>query len=326
MPERDTAERQLARLLHLLPAATRDGGVPLDDLVDRLGVEHAQILDDVTLLTERSLLLPAGAGDDLQVLLEAGRLQIWTKGEFRRPVRLTPLEALCVALGLRGLGPDEAREALLTRLESRLALAGVETLRRRVEAADLAPDPSGIRGAVSEALRSRTPCRFGYLKPGGAAPEVRRLEPWALVHAEGRWYAVGRDPEADGPRAFRLDRMLAVELRGDPYRIPDDVDPRSFLEGARLFFHADEERTGWAVVRYSPAVTRWIRERWSGEAEDDGGYRVRHPLADPGWIVRHVLQYGPDAELVDPPELRAVICDTARRMAGRGVSARPDRT
>lgn len=325
MTERDTAERQLGRLLQILPRASRPGGVEISALCATLGEDRHRILADVAVLTERAFHLPAGAGDDLQVAIEGERLTIWTKGEFQRPVRLTPIETLCVALGLRGLGPDSQREALLQRLESRLALAGTEALRKRFEAADLAPDPEGIRDALAEALRTRTPCRFGYLKPGRESPEVRGLEIWTLVHAEGQWYAVGRDVDVDEARAFRLDRMLAIEVRGEAYEIPDDVDPRDFIEGARLFFKAGGEApTGRALVRYSPVVTPWIRERWQGTADADGSYRVEHAIADPGWVVRHVLQYGPDAELLEPPELREVVRATALRVGGVDASSPSD--
>jgi predicted DNA-binding transcriptional regulator YafY len=30
-------------------------------------------------------------------------------------------------------------------------------------------------------------------------------------------------------------------------------------------------------------------------------------VADDSWAVRHVLQYGPDAEILAPPELREVV-------------------
>ncbi len=316
MTHRETAERRLSRLLEILPAAARPGGVEISALCDRLDVDRACILADITVLTERTFYLRAGPADDFQVGIDGERLTIWTKGEFQRPVRLTPLETLCVALGLRGLGPDAQREALLARLESHLTLAGTDALRRHFEAVDLAPDPEGIREALAESLRTRTPCRFGYLKPGSESPEVRRLEPWALVHAEGHWYAVGRDADLGEPRAFRVDRMLAVELRGDPYEIPESVDPRDFIEGARLFFRAaDDGREARAVVRYSPAIAPWIRERWNGVTDEDGSYRVQHPLADPGWVVRHVLQYGADAELLEPMELRNVVRSTAARMS-----------
>lgn len=315
MTTRDTAERQLARLLQILPRAAREGGVEISALCELLGEERERVLADVAVLAERAFYLPAGTGDDFQVAIDGERVEIWTKGEFQRPVRLTPVETLCVALGLRGLGPDAQREALVQRLESRLSLADTESLRRRFEAADLAPDPEGIREVLAEALRVRTPCRFGYLKPGRESPEIRRLEIWTLVHAEGHWYAVGRDVDADAPRAFRLDRVLAVEPHGDPYEIPADVDPGDFVEGARLFFRADPEATPTlAVVRYSAAVTPWIRERWQGAVADDGRFQVEHAIADPGWVVRHVLQYGADAELIEPRELRDAVRAAALRV------------
>ena len=41
---------------------------------------------------------------------------------------------------------------------------------------------------------------------------------------------------------------------------------------------------------------------------EDGSLVMEHPLADPDWAVRHVLQYGPDATVLDPPEIREAIC------------------
>jgi predicted DNA-binding transcriptional regulator YafY len=32
---------------------------------------------------------------------------------------------------------------------------------------------------------------------------------------------------------------------------------------------------------------------------------VEHPLADPEWGMRHVLQYGDEAEVLEPASLRA---------------------
>jgi predicted DNA-binding transcriptional regulator YafY len=40
---------------------------------------------------------------------------------------------------------------------------------------------------------------------------------------------------------------------------------------------------------------------------------VEHPLADTDWAVRHVLQYGPDAEVLEPAAVREEI---VRRLQG----------
>ena len=61
------------------------------------------------------------------------------------------------------------------------------------------------------------------------------------------------------------------------------------------------------TVRYSPRIARWICEREGGTLDADGSLVREYPLGDMGWAVRHVLQYGPDAEVIAPAELREEI-------------------
>jgi proteasome accessory factor C len=83
------------------------------------------------------------------------------------------------------------------------------------------------------------------------------------------------------------------------------VDVETFLEGGRVY-HADQETE--VVVRYSPRVARWVEE-WAPDAEPSGsgGALVRHRVADPGWVVRHVLGYGGEAEVVEPAWVRGML-------------------
>jgi predicted DNA-binding transcriptional regulator YafY len=60
-------------------------------------------------------------------------------------------------------------------------------------------------------------------------------------------------------------------------------------------------------VRYSPRIARWLAEREVKELDADGGLTLEHPLADESWAIRHVLQYGPDAEILSPARLRRQI-------------------
>jgi predicted DNA-binding transcriptional regulator YafY len=34
---------------------------------------------------------------------------------------------------------------------------------------------------------------------------------------------------------------------------------------------------------------------------------LEHPVAGESWAVRHVLQYGPDAEILEPAGLRSLV-------------------
>jgi predicted DNA-binding transcriptional regulator YafY len=58
------------------------------------------------------------------------------------------------------------------------------------------------------------------------------------------------------------------------------------------------------TVRYSPRIARWLAEREGKKLDADGGLTLEYPLADESWAIRHVLQYGPDAEILSPARLR----------------------
>jgi len=64
-------------------------------------------------------------------------------------------------------------------------------------------------------------------------------------------------------------------------------------------------------MRSSARIARLIAEREAKELSADGSLTLEHPLADAEWGVRHVLQYGPEAEVVEPESMRSEI---ARRL------------
>ena len=69
-------------------------------------------------------------------------------------------------------------------------------------------------------------------------------------------------------------------------------------------------------IRYSAKIARWIAEREGTPVTSDGSLTLEHPLADPAWAVRHVLQYGPDAEILAPESLRQAVRERLAAMAG----------
>jgi predicted DNA-binding transcriptional regulator YafY len=361
---RGSARTRLERILYLLPAASGEDGVSLDELARTLDVKRDVLLADVEEVTARAYYHPAGGGDDLQVFLEADRLRVWTTGEFRRPPKLTPREALALGLGLRVLAGEaggEKRASLLElarRLETDLASVPVEDFTPHFAIEELADgplppgrDPPGsdaaepptpgldpadppatgsdpaelpatgsdpsepltaeLRGLLAGAARDGRACGFRYLKADADEPDDRRLEPYALVGSTGRWYAIGRDPDRDDIRAFRLDRMLDVRVLDETYGPAEDFDLETYLSGGRVYRSRDPAT---ARVRYAPLIARWILERGEGLEEPDGSAVVEQEVADPDWAVRHVLQYGGEAELLGPEDLRARVGAAARNV------------
>ncbi|HET7322331.1 MAG TPA: hypothetical protein VFI96_07555, partial [Longimicrobiaceae bacterium] len=135
MAERLTAESQLSRVLELLPRAARSGGVSLSELARETGASEAEVLRELQEVFAREFYHPAGSGDEVQILIERDQVKVWTTGEFRRPPRLSPKEALALGLGLRILAaeqPEPARPGMLAlaeRLEAGLSAELPEALR-----------------------------------------------------------------------------------------------------------------------------------------------------------------------------------------------------
>ncbi|MFW6202535.1 MAG: helix-turn-helix transcriptional regulator [Gemmatimonadota bacterium] len=352
MAERETARERLERVLYILPAAAKEGGVTLEEAERALGVPRERIVADVREVIARDYYHPAGGAETLQISLEHDRISVWTgSGDFSRPVRLSPGEALGLGLAPRaraGEAEGERRDALLAlarRLESELALASPEDVLPRFGIGEGVGAGDGLRALFRASVRDRTRCRIRYLKRGGDSPDDRVVCPYSLVFAEGFWYLIAYCTRVEDVRVFRLDRVLETEPVGDGedeagYELPDDFDAAEYVSSGGRLYYADDDVE--AVVRYSSTVAGWIAERWAGggtggaegdgeiagervepgerlEWLEDGGVVVRHRVADPRWLVRHVLQYGPNAEVLEPEELRGLVAAAAVRTAERAA-------
>ncbi|HEU4565311.1 MAG TPA: WYL domain-containing protein [Gemmatimonadaceae bacterium] len=313
---KDAAAR-LSRLLAVLPLFAEEMEMELDELARRSGVSARELLDDLGALTgDRDE--PGGFVAKLEVTLEADRVSI-RSGHFLRPMRLTAPELCALELGLamlRARSPMEEWRAM-DRARSRLRKAIV-----RLPAADggehawHAAPPAGSDSAelatLRAALRERRRARITYRKSGESESSERTVEPYALFPSHGTWFLVARTEESGSVRFYRLDRTESAVLLSEHYTIPDDFAlDRLMANGKPL--HAPSAPA--MRVRYSPRIARWIAEREGVPLAADGSLEVEHPLADREWAVRHVLQYGPDAELLEPAELREEVVRRLARVA-----------
>lgn len=308
------ATDQLLRLLRILPLAGRKDGLSYDEAAAICSTSSEQIQKDLQVLTGRSEYLPAGRSDDVQIIMDADRIRIFSPGGFGRPIRLTQDEQLAVALALRCRGlSDEDRAELCAEIERSLAFSQRQSANGTsvtsppdvpMEFVSGRPDPEGMEACFTRGVVERRRVQFGYVKSHGAAPEVRTLEPVRTVHAEGEIYVVGFDVDRQKYRLFRVDRVLGCKLLETTFEPDPDFDVESMIRDGRVLLRTDDEEYELAEVRYSSRVSRWVRERYSGDDGDEGSYTVRHELFSQEWLVRHVLQFGPDAEVLSPPAVR----------------------
>jgi predicted DNA-binding transcriptional regulator YafY len=301
----ETALHQLRRLLEVLPHLAGGDDIPIDDLLARTGLPFETLRDDVYALITRYD-DPAGFVEGVQLYFTAEHMSAVSEA-FRRPMRLVATEVCAIALGLSVLAhlrpPDERAviERARTRLRGVMASIGNDPLLEGIAATLHEGGTLATLHTVRAALTAREVLRMTYRKPDALTAEPREIEPYALVASGARLYVVAHCRRAHALRLFRVDRIQTAEPTGEQFTLPGDFSLDQVLARGKAFLQGAHDLL---VVRYAPAIARWIAEREGVECDADGSVTLSHPLADPMWAMRHVAQYAGDAELLAPASLR----------------------
>ncbi len=313
----ETAARQLRRILQIIPEIADENEHDLAEVAARAGVSSDALLADLKSLADHHG-APGGFVEGMQIYIGANTVAV-TSDHFLRPMGLTIHELCALELGLAILRaerpPDEtpvierARERL-RKVIARLPSDNADFERRFAELAPTEGLPH--LDELRKALRDHRKARITYRRAGAESPTTRVVRPYAIVPASGMWYAVAYCEESEGLRVFRMDRVEALTSLPDKYEIPATFSVSEALRAGKGL--QVDTPAGGMKVRYSPKVARWIAEREGVSPDADGSLTLEHPLADADWGMRHVLQYGPDAEILEPQSLRDEIASRLSAM------------
>ena len=168
---------------------------------------------------------------------------------------------------------------------------------------------------VASGTLSRRRLRLDYFARSTGETSSREVSPQRLVHYRDNWYLDAWCHLREGLRSFALDAMGAVHPTAA--RAKDVADPEldRVLGAGYGIFAGEATRT--AKLRFSAQRARWVaQETWHpqqrGLREPDGRWVLELPYASDPELVMDILRYGPDVEVLEPPELREAV---ARRLA-----------
>jgi predicted DNA-binding transcriptional regulator YafY len=201
------------------------------------------------------------------------------------PLLLTNEEAFALSLGLRALRQiglsafAPATESTLTKLERVLPEKLRESIRTVEDVVALEPGPWVVSTSVdylvraASAIRTGKRIRFRYRSHDGAA-STRQIEPYGVIHTDGRWYLIGYCLSRRALRTFRLDRITGLEIRTAAFRRPVGFDAQRYLHEHMPFVQSEYQIDVWIdmpLEEVERSVAPW---RIATEAER-GGTRLR---------------------------------------------------
>ncbi len=168
---------------------------------------------------------------------------------------------------------------------------------------------SPVLPIVSEAIAGRATVGFEY------RGQRRSLDPYSLLARSGLWYLVGFDRDKNEVRTYRIDRIESAVSAGPAgaFERPEGFDPRTvFATDTRA---GGEREAGashaevWIAAGRAGQVTAELGEAAVLRRDPDGSIVARVPCTNLVSFRSWVIELLDQAEVLGPPELRAVVVD-----------------
>lgn len=306
----ETTADRVTRLLALVAYLRDHPGVPVAEVAAHFATTEAQVLADVNLLWVSGT--PGYLPDDLLDFsadaLDHGEITLTEARGMDRPLRLGPLEAVSLLVALRALTElagtaGVAAEPLASATAKLHAAAGRAAA--QAEAVEIAAGPGAPTGTLETVRRGVTERRrlhLRYVSAGDLVTE-RDVDPVELRTDGERWTLRAWCHRARAARTFRLDRMLAVEVLGEPAGDHPDLAADPVWSRGQL------------VTVHLTSSARWVAERTPVEEVTDlpdGTLRVTLRVADPSWVRNLLLALGESVLAVAPAEVARHVAAQAR--------------
>lgn len=298
---------KIDRLMGILSILLQREQVSSQSLAETFEVSRRTILRDVETLSQAGIPILTTQG-------QKGGISILEGYKLDRTL-FTPQELQALLAGLRSLdsvcGTGRYRQ-----LGEKLWASGSEVLASpRTICIDLSSwyktDLAPKIALLQEAIEERETVEFVYCGPGGE--RRRTVEPDLLVFQWSAWYLWGYCRLRGTHRLFKLNRMLDVKKAGE--RFPARQAPPPDLSAERVFPDRIPVR-----VRFAPSQKwRLVDEFGPGSFTEqaDGFLLFGFDFSDRQHLFRWLSTFGPEAELLEPEELREAYQERIRSILRR---------
>jgi len=168
------------------------------------------------------------------------------------------------------------------------------------------------------AIRQQREVKLEYRKLGsGGLGAIRLLRPHHLLYATGAWYLMANTPDRKAIHTYALSRMKKPRLMKQTFTRLANFDPEALLADCIGLFGGSDPQT--VRLRVSARASDWIMERiWHPSQQwtrvKNGEVEMQMQVCLTPELENWVMQWGPNVEVLGPPELRQRIGELVREM------------
>ncbi|MDE2481990.1 MAG: WYL domain-containing protein [bacterium] len=189
-------------------------------------------------------------------------------------------------------------------------------------------DEAGERafGLFSAAERDSRSVQFVYQDKEGNR-STRVVDPYGFIVSAGRIYCVAYDHGRRDKRVFAIDNVSEPQLLARTYVKPQDFDVEAYaaasISGVMHGGPATAVRVRFAArVAKAAVAARVVADRQILH-HPDNGVEIEYRVADVDELIRWVLGWGAQAEIVEPERARDRIRELASDIIEKYAEAKP---
>ena len=320
------ASARLRRLLAMVAWLAEVGSATIRDVSARFGLPGEEVVQELELAACCGV-PPYSPDALLEIVVTEQTVEAFLPRDLSRPRRLTPREGLALAASARtilavpGSDPAGALGRALAKLDAALG-----DDRRLVIELDAPPELEAVRDLVA----ARRPAEIEYHSASTDETTVRVVEPLEVLSLDGHWYLDAYCHRAGGVRRFRVDRIRTLRPLA---QVESPLGTATGGSGGTGAADATGGSTAWTSgAAFVPgpgsvevrlrldADARWVVDTvpvLDEHESEDGTTEVALAVGGRAWLERLLLQAGPHARVLAPPEM----VDAGRTAARRVLEA-----
>lgn len=213
----------------------------------------------------------------------------------------------------RYANPDQ-----LARMERREAQ--LEALQRPVD-----PARQAMAAEIDRCIGAQRRIRFRYRSGFDGVGSERTVDPYGLVHGQGRWYVVGHCRLRGEIRSFRVDRMDDLQPTSESFDRPTEFSAREYLLDSLLPDPDTEEGGGRrylvdVAIRGSRTAlddlcAHWLLSRTLVARQPERAHFRLDELRLYTYLPYYLLSFGGKIDIEAPEALKRHLAETAEDLA-----------
>jgi predicted DNA-binding transcriptional regulator YafY len=301
---------KINRLLEITLLLLNKNNVTAKDLADRFEVSTRTIYRDIDILSSAGVPVYTNKG-------RGGGISLLENYTFSRAL-VTDQERDGLLLALKTL--QATRYPDIERIINKIGALFKDAAAVDWVHVDLSPWGSGpnennkfinARKAILESMV----ISFDYISAEGVKSR-RSVEPMQLVFKGQAWYLWGYCRNRREFRTFRISRIRNLVITGEKYR-------RREIETDRRDDSLEQRRWVTLKLRFRPEALYRLYDDYDSSRlvkNPDGTYEATMTIPEDDWVYGHILSFGNNVEVLEPPHIRHIIREklakTAKYYAG----------